>query len=128
MNRPKFPRPRHCLEVSGQRHSPAALPTAMEPTGRHWTGGWVGPRRSACSKLPRLELRSLGHSVGSQSLYGLQYLDSQVLKRHLSEWLVNLVSIESRISEREIWELIFGCGREFVSVFLQMFSLHRVFP
>jgi hypothetical protein len=27
------------MEVSGQLHSPAALPTVI-----HWIGGWVGPR------------------------------------------------------------------------------------
>jgi hypothetical protein len=31
------------MEVGGQRHAPAALPTGKRP-GTHCTGGWVGPR------------------------------------------------------------------------------------
>jgi hypothetical protein len=32
------------LEVSGQRHAPAALPPGKETPGTHWIGGWVGHR------------------------------------------------------------------------------------
>jgi hypothetical protein len=32
------------MEVSGQLHASAALPSGKEPPGTHWIGGWVGPR------------------------------------------------------------------------------------
>jgi hypothetical protein len=32
------------MEVTGQLHALAALPTGKEPPGTHWIGGWVGPR------------------------------------------------------------------------------------
>jgi hypothetical protein len=31
------------MEVSGQFHAPAALPTGETAPGTHWLGGWVGP-------------------------------------------------------------------------------------
>jgi hypothetical protein len=31
------------MQVSGQLHTPAALPSGRSP-GTHWIGGWVGPR------------------------------------------------------------------------------------
>jgi hypothetical protein len=31
------------MEVSGQLHTPAALPPGKQPHGTHWIGGWVGP-------------------------------------------------------------------------------------
>jgi hypothetical protein len=49
-------------------------------SGTHWIGGWLGPR--ACLDaaetrkfltLPGLELRPLGRSARSQSLYRLRY-------------------------------------------------------
>jgi hypothetical protein len=32
------------MEVNGQLHAQAALPTRERDHGIHWTGGWVGPR------------------------------------------------------------------------------------
>jgi hypothetical protein len=32
------------LEVSGQLHAPASLPTGKAPPGTHWLWGWVDPR------------------------------------------------------------------------------------
>jgi hypothetical protein len=32
------------MEVSGQLHAPASLPTGKEHPGILWIGGWVGPR------------------------------------------------------------------------------------
>jgi hypothetical protein len=32
------------MEVSGQRHAPAALYPRERTPGAHLTGGWVGPR------------------------------------------------------------------------------------
>jgi hypothetical protein len=32
------------MEMSGQLHAPAALPSRKEPPGTHWIGGWVDPR------------------------------------------------------------------------------------
>jgi hypothetical protein len=32
------------MEVSGQLHAPAALPTWERPPGTYWVGGWVDPR------------------------------------------------------------------------------------
>jgi hypothetical protein len=31
------------MEVSGQLHTPAALPPRERAPGTHWIGGWVGP-------------------------------------------------------------------------------------
>jgi hypothetical protein len=31
------------MEVSGQLHASAALPSGKDP-GIHWIGGWMGPR------------------------------------------------------------------------------------
>jgi hypothetical protein len=36
--------PRHSMEVSGQRHAPAALCPGEKTPGTHWTGGWVDPK------------------------------------------------------------------------------------
>ena len=90
------------MGVSGQRHAPAAL-TPGE-IGTHCTGGWVGPRAGldGCAKFrpppgfdPRtvqpvasrytdwrrnyfLSLESnIGHTIHTQSLYPLSYLDSK---------------------------------------------------
>jgi hypothetical protein len=32
------------MEVSGQLHTPAALPPRERAPGTHWIGGWVSPR------------------------------------------------------------------------------------
>jgi hypothetical protein len=32
------------MEVSDQRHGPAALYPRRKDPGTHWTGGWVDPR------------------------------------------------------------------------------------
>jgi hypothetical protein len=32
------------MEVSGQLHTPAALPLGERAPGSHWIQGWVGPR------------------------------------------------------------------------------------
>jgi hypothetical protein len=32
------------MEVSGQLHASAALPTGKSPPSTHWIGGWVDPR------------------------------------------------------------------------------------
>jgi len=32
------------MEVSGQRHAPAALSPRKRAPGTHWIGGWVSPR------------------------------------------------------------------------------------
>jgi hypothetical protein len=70
----------HLLEVSGQFHAPAALPSKKEPPGIHWTGGWVDPRgglddseKGKFLTLPGLELRYLCRPTRSQSLYRLRY-------------------------------------------------------
>jgi hypothetical protein len=48
--------------------------------GNHWIGGWVDPRadlddveKRQFFNLPGVELRPLGHSASSQSLYQLCY-------------------------------------------------------
>jgi hypothetical protein len=72
--------PRHWLEVSGQLHAPAALPSRKEPPGIHWIGGWVGPRgglddveKRKFFILPGLEVRPLCRPAPSQSQYRLRY-------------------------------------------------------
>jgi hypothetical protein len=32
------------MEVSGQRHAPAAFTPSERSPGTYWIGGWVGPR------------------------------------------------------------------------------------
>jgi hypothetical protein len=41
---PTHYRPLHYMEVSGQRHAPAALYPRGKTPGTYCTGGWVGPR------------------------------------------------------------------------------------
>jgi hypothetical protein len=66
------------MEVSGQLHAPAALPPGERAPGTPCIGGWVGPRaglddmeKRKIFPLPGLELRPLGRSARSQSLYWL---------------------------------------------------------
>jgi hypothetical protein len=65
------------MEVSDQRHAPAApWPRGKDP-GNRWTGSWVGPRAGldidATGKvllpLPEIEPRSPGRPVRIQTLY-----------------------------------------------------------
>jgi hypothetical protein len=77
---PHFSWPRHLLEVSGQLHAPAALPTGERVCGIRWRGGWVGPRaglddmeKRKFLTLPGLELWPLSHPARSQLLYQLRY-------------------------------------------------------
>jgi hypothetical protein len=63
------------MEVSGQRHAPAAL--YPRTAGTHCTGGWLGPRAGLdtevrgkiLSPLPGIEHRSPGRLARSQTLY-----------------------------------------------------------
>jgi hypothetical protein len=64
--------------VSGQLHSPAALPPGEKAPGTHWIGGCVNPRaglddvgKRKFLTLPGLELRPFGRPAHSQSLYRL---------------------------------------------------------
>jgi hypothetical protein len=70
------------MEVSGQRHAPAALyPPGEKTPGTHCTGRWVGPRagldtrgyRKNSLPLPEIEPRSPGRPVRSQTLHCLSY-------------------------------------------------------
>jgi hypothetical protein len=62
-------------EWSASRHD-RAFPPGKGPLSSHWTGGWVGPRagmdtevrRKILSPLPRIEPRSIGRPVRSQTL------------------------------------------------------------
>jgi hypothetical protein len=75
--------------VSGQFHAPAALPPGERASRTHWIGGiggWVGPRarldvvaKRKFLTLPVLELRPVGRSARSQSLYRLRYPGSRTL-------------------------------------------------
>jgi hypothetical protein len=67
------------LEVSGQLHTPAALPRAKSPMS-HWIEGWIDPsfgledlEKRKFLTLPGLELLPLGRPGHSQSLYRLRY-------------------------------------------------------
>jgi len=40
------------MEVSGQLHAPAALPTERAPD-THWIGGWVGSRAVLATVVTR---------------------------------------------------------------------------
>jgi hypothetical protein len=67
--------------VCGQIRAPAAIPPGKEPPPpTHWIGGWVDPRdglndaeKRKFLTPPGLELRPLGRSARSQSLYRLRY-------------------------------------------------------
>jgi hypothetical protein len=66
--------------MSVQLHVPAALPPGEKVPGTHWIGGWVGPtaclddvEKTKFVTLPGLELRTVGRSARSQSLYRLRY-------------------------------------------------------
>jgi hypothetical protein len=45
------------MEVSGQRHAPAALYPRERTTGTHCTGGWVGPRAGLDTEVRGKSLR-----------------------------------------------------------------------
>jgi hypothetical protein len=73
------------MEVSGQLHTPAALPPEERASGTLWIGGGVDPRaglddleKRKFLTLPGLELRPLGRPARSQSLYRLRYHGSYV--------------------------------------------------
>jgi hypothetical protein len=73
------------LEVSDQIHAPAAWPRERAP-GTHCIGGWVNTRAGLDDMEnwkflppPGLELRPLGRSARSQSLYRLSYPGSSIL-------------------------------------------------
>jgi hypothetical protein len=69
------------MDMSGQLYAPAALPRGKEHPGTHWIVVWVGPRTDLDDVeknniylfLPGLELRPLGRTTSSQSLYRLRY-------------------------------------------------------
>jgi hypothetical protein len=68
------------LEVSGQLHSPAALPPGERISDTHWIVGWVDPRASLSEMeklkfftLLGLELRPLRDPDRNQSLYRIRY-------------------------------------------------------
>jgi hypothetical protein len=73
---------------------PASRPGFFTPgeraLGTHWIGGWVDPRAGLADvekrkflTLPGLELRPLGCSARSQSLYRLRYPGFVVLSEEL---------------------------------------------
>jgi hypothetical protein len=41
------------MEVSGQLHTPAALPPRERVHGTHWIGGWVSPRAVLDAEVKR---------------------------------------------------------------------------
>jgi hypothetical protein len=66
--------------VTGQLHTPAALPPREETPGTHWIGGWVGTRaglddeeKKKFFSLPGLQLQLLSHPARSQLLRQLHY-------------------------------------------------------
>jgi hypothetical protein len=69
------------MEVSGQRHVPAAFLSGKEPLGTHFIGGWVGTRAGldAVEKskitFPCQESNP-GHPTHSPSLHRLSCPDS----------------------------------------------------
>jgi hypothetical protein len=75
------------MEVSGQLHAPAALPSEERAPGIHWIGGWMGSKAGLGDvekwkffMLPGLELHPLHRQAHSQSLYRLRYHGSYHLK------------------------------------------------
>jgi hypothetical protein len=51
------------VEVTGQLHDPAVLPSGKDALVTHWLGGWVGPRAGLDAvvkrKIPSLPLPRL---------------------------------------------------------------------
>jgi hypothetical protein len=50
------------MEVSGQLHSPAALPRERAP-GTHWIGGWVVGHRAGLHMVLKRKIPSLHHEL-----------------------------------------------------------------
>jgi hypothetical protein len=74
------------LVVSGQLHTPAALPLEKSPTGTHWIGGCVDQRAGLDDAeerkfLTSTELGPLSRPTHSQSLYRLSCPDSLFIFR-----------------------------------------------
>jgi hypothetical protein len=69
------------MEVSSQRHVPAALPPGKEPLGTQSIGEWMGPR-AALDAVGKSEISfscqesNPDHPTRSPSLYRLSYPDS----------------------------------------------------
>jgi hypothetical protein len=88
MCRSTYSWPWHYLEVSGQLHAHAALPTGKKAPSNYWVGGWVDPsaglhdvEKRKFLTLPGLELRLLGRPARSLSLYRLLFSVSQKIPR-----------------------------------------------
>jgi hypothetical protein len=83
--------------MSGQLHSPVALPPGEKPPGIHWIGGWVGPitglgdlERRKILPLRELKLRPLG---GPASLYAdCAILAPQGCLTFKAQWLLYVPS------------------------------------
>ena len=62
------------MEVSGQRHAPAALPPARNPVSIVQEAGWTpGPVWTGAENLAPTEIRSPDRRARSESLYRLRY-------------------------------------------------------
>jgi hypothetical protein len=67
------------MEVSGQLHSPAALPPRERTSGTPWVGGWVGTRAGLDEEVKRkipspAVTRTADHPARSPALYHLARL------------------------------------------------------
>jgi hypothetical protein len=69
------------MEVSGQLHAPAALPTGEVPDN-HWIGGWTGPRAF---------LDTVVENKNSQPPTGIELpIIHPVAQRHTSDLWINI--------------------------------------
>jgi hypothetical protein len=62
--------------MSGQLHTPAALPSGERTPGTYWIGGWVNPRAGLDTVEKRKILPLLGIEPRSPSLNRMSYPDS----------------------------------------------------
>jgi hypothetical protein len=67
------------MEVSGQLHVQAALPSRERAPGFYWVGGCMGPRTSleVVEKRKNFSLPWIEPQLSSPLLYELSYADSQ---------------------------------------------------
>jgi hypothetical protein len=68
------------MELSGQPHTPAALPP-VKNSGTHWTGGWVSPKNGPdFSEKRKISYLCRGSNPESSSPYASHYTEYGVPK------------------------------------------------
>jgi hypothetical protein len=102
------------MKVSGKLHAPLDLPPGKEPPDTQWIGGWVGLRaglddveKRKFLTLSGLELRPLGRSARSQSLYRLSSPSSFICRYTTDNLLIFILKFRAEGWDKNlsVWQL-----------------------